>query len=99
MGVLQYRIDHGTFSTCCHVGRHVDFQPFEFLLVPHAFEVYWKVNLDHLWLLNQSQNLYITCQWFSCCSVKRPQTYDLVWHSKWRAKTIIVVFVTPSVSK
>ena len=46
----------------CHVGCHVDFSTIRLPLAPQAIMAQCKVNLDGLWLIDQSHNLYITGQ-------------------------------------
>ena len=57
MGLTQYLVDHEALSTCCHVGRHVNFLTMQASLVSDAF-----VSLGHLLIRDRAQNLYIACQ-------------------------------------
>lgn len=52
-------IDHETLILWCHVGHHAEFSFMSISLVPQAFKIQCKVNLDRLRLLNQLHILYV----------------------------------------
>jgi hypothetical protein len=58
MGQKQHPIDHETLSTWCHVKSSL----IQISLIPQVLKVWCSMNLDCLWLLDQSHDFYITGQ-------------------------------------
>ena len=93
MDLVQILVDHETLSTFSYRMHLVVqiFHQFNYLGVTQVFKVCCKVYLDHLWLLNQSHNLYITSQGPSSSSVKWPSldyhTLCGMWPLLWTLPT------------
>lgn len=74
LSIKPYPIGNKTLFTWCHV----DLSSFQISLVYQALRISCEVNMDWLWLLDRSHNLYTMGQGPSSSSVMWPPIYLIV---------------------